>query len=146
MREILTEIVIGGSAADVWRVLTDLDRFAEWNPFIPAAAGEVREGARLRVRILPPGARGMTFTPTVTRVVPERELRWLGHLLIPGVFDGEHIFEIEPVQAHRVRFRQRELFGGVLVPLLWRTLETRTRRGFEAMNAALKRRVEIAGG
>jgi hypothetical protein len=34
------------------------------------------------------------------------------------------------------------VFRGLLVPFLASTLRTTTRRGFEAMNAALKKRVE----
>ena len=45
----------------------------------------------------------MTFKPRVLNAEPERELRWLGHLLVPGLFDGEHSFTIEPLQENRVR-------------------------------------------
>lgn len=86
----------------------------------------------------------MTFRPTVLKAEPNRELRWLGHLLIPGLFDGEHIFTIEPLGANRVRFVQREIFTGLLVPLLASGLDTDTRRGFEEMNQALKVRAEQA--
>ena len=84
----------------------------------------------------------MTFTPTVTRVEPERAFRWLGRLLLPGIFDGEHIYEITPLEENRVRFVQRENFRGILVSLFWKNLDTQTRQGFEAMNAALKQRAE----
>ena len=75
MREISTEIVINAPAENVWTVLTDCECYPEWNPFIPDAKGDVREGARL-------------------------------------------------------------------VPILWCSLETNTRRGFLEMNAAPKPRVE----
>ena len=78
-------------------------------------------GERLEVNIQPSGASGMTFRPTVLKVEPNRELRWLGHLLISGLFDGEHIFTIEPLGQSRVRFTQREVFTGLLVPLFART-------------------------
>ncbi len=84
----------------------------------------------------------MTFRPTILKVDLKRELRWLGHLFIPGLFDGEHIFTIEPLEANRVRFVQRERFTGILVPLLAHMLETDTRRGFEEMNQALKVQAE----
>jgi hypothetical protein len=84
----------------------------------------------------------MTFHPTVLKAEPNRELRWLGHLIVPGLFDGEHIFIIEPLETKRVRFVQREIFTGVLVPILWRRLENDTRRGFEELNRALKARAE----
>ncbi len=146
MKELRTAIEINASADTVWAILTDLSQFAAWNPFMPEAEGEIREGARLRVRIAPPGGKAMTFKPTVTRVEPGREFRWLGHLLLPGLFDGEHIYEIAPLAEGGVRFVQREEFRGVLVPLLWKSLETNTRQGFEAMNAALKKRAEEEGG
>ena len=142
MREILTDIVISAPARKVWHVLTDFAHFPQWNPFILAAEGEVKEGARLRVHIAPPGARSMMFTPTVIRVVPEREFRWRGRLLLPGLFDGEHIFEIMSSGPNGIRFVQREEFRGVLVPLLWRRLAMPTRQGFHAMNLALKSQSE----
>ena len=83
-----------------------------------------------------------TFRPEVIKVEVNRELRWLGHLFVPGLFDGEHIFTIEPLGANRVRFVQREIFTGLLVPLFARGLHTETLRSFEDMNHALKIRVE----
>lgn len=142
MRELRTEIEINAPAERVWEILTDLSRFGDWNPFISEAAGEVRKGERLTVRMEPPGGKAMTFKPTVTRVDPGREFRWLGHLLLPGIFDGEHIYEIAPSVDGGVRFTHREEFKGLLVPLLWKSLKTKTRRGFELMNAALKKRAE----
>ncbi|HLE55364.1 MAG TPA: SRPBCC domain-containing protein [Thermoplasmata archaeon] len=62
---------------------------------------------------------------------------------IPGLFDGEHIFEIEPAGAGRTRFVQREVFRGLLVPVLARSLDRDTKRGFEEMNRALKMRAEL---
>jgi hypothetical protein len=72
---------------------------------------------------------------------PERELRWLGHLLLPGVFDGEHYFLLEPIGDNGTRLTQGERFAGILVGLFGGTL-TATGAGFRAMNAALKREAE----
>jgi len=83
----------------------------------------------------------MTFKPTVLGVEPERELRWRGRLLLPGIFDGEHILHVEPLDEARSRFTQAERFSGILVGLFQGTLE-KTELGFEQMNAALKARAE----
>jgi hypothetical protein len=141
MRELRREIDIDAPPAAVWAVLTDTRSYSRWNPFIPHLAGDLREGAKLEVRIEPPGGRAMTFKPTVLGVEPDRELRWLGRLVLPGVFDGEHIFHIEPLDDARSRFTQAERFSGVLVPLFGGTLD-KTELGFEQMNAALKTRAE----
>ena len=142
MKELRTEIEIEASAEHVWQLLTDLASFPQWNPFIRQATGEARVGARLEVFIQPSGARGMTFKPKVLKAEPNRELRWRGRLIMPGLFEGEHVFNIDALGANRVRFTQREVFTGVLVPLFARGLDTDTRRGFEEMNLALKERAE----
>ena len=142
MKELRSEIEIEASAERVWQLLADFPSFPQWNPFIRKATGNIRVGERLEVNIQPSGASAMTFRPTVLKVEPNRELRWLGLLLISRLFDGEHIFTIEPLGEGRVRFTQREVFTGLLVPLFARGLDTDTRRGFEEMNLALKTRAE----
>jgi hypothetical protein len=142
MKELHSEIDIQASDERVWQLLTDFASFPQWNPFILRASGEPKTGTRLEVTIQPSGARGMTFRPTVLKAESKRELRWLGHLLIPGLFDGEHSLTIQPLEANRVRFVQHEIFTGILVPLFAHSLDTDTRRGFEEMNQALKMRAE----
>ena len=81
MKELRTEIEFDGTPEEVWEVLVDLPAYAEWNPFMKKIEGEARAGAKLEVRMKPEGERAMTFRPTVLAAEPERELRWLGHLL-----------------------------------------------------------------
>jgi hypothetical protein len=145
MKELHTEIEIRASAERVWQLLTDFEKFPEWNPFLRRASGRIAVGARLKVFLQPPGARGITMKPKVIRMEPPRELRWLGHLFIPGLFDGEHIFIIEALGPGLVRFIQREVFSGILVPLFSRMLDKDTKRGFLEMNNALKTRAEMVG-
>jgi hypothetical protein len=99
-------------------------------------------GSRLDLQMRPPGGRSMQLRPTVLAAAPSEELRWLGQLGVPGLFDGEHRFRIEPLGTNRVRFVQEERFTGLLAPLVLRFIESGTRRGFEAMNQALKARAE----
>ena len=97
----------------------------------------------LKISVQPVGGKGMTFRPRVLRAVPDQELRWLGRVVLPGIFDGEHFFKIEPLdQGRRTRLIHGERFTGLLVPLLRKNLDRGTREGFEAMNQALKARVE----
>lgn len=142
MRELFTEIEINASPESVWRVLVDFNEYPAWNPFIRNIEGALEEGRRLKVRIEPPGGSAMTFKPVVKKVTLNHEIRWLGHLFIPGLFDGEHRFEIRMTDDTKLRFVQREAFGGLLVPILWKSLKGATQKGFEAMNAALKQRAE----
>jgi hypothetical protein len=143
MEQLRTEIEIDARPAAVWAVLVDLERHAEWNPFLVQASGEVREGERLRVRLSPPGGRAITMRPRVTVADEARTFEWLGHLGVRGLFDGRHRFDLEPLGDGRTRLVQSETFTGLLVPLLARFLEAKTRAGFVAMNEALRARVEV---
>src|SRR5713226_9495625 len=144
MLELRTEIEIDAPVERVWEVLTDFERFPEWNPFIRRIHGKMQVGSRLDVLIGATGTRPMRFRPTVKAVIPNRELRWLGRLGLPRLFDGEHIFQIEPLGSMRTRFIQRERFRGLLVPLLARSLNRDVRRGFAEMNRALRERVTVS--
>ena len=140
--ELHSETAIQASPQLVWEILTDFAAYPEWNPFIPRIDGSVETGSRLDVQLQPPGGRGMRMRPTVLAAAPAEELRWVGHLGIPGLFDGEHRFRIELLGPDRVRFVQEEQFRGLLVPLVFWFIEAGTRQGFEAMNQALKARAE----
>ena len=137
-----SETAIQASPQRVWDVLTDFAAYPEWNPFIPRITGSLETGSRLDVQLQPPGGRGVRMRPTVQAAEPARELRWLGHLGIPGLFDGEHRFRIEAVGTDRVCFVQEEHFTGLLAPFVLRFVERGTQQGFEAMNQALKARAE----
>lgn len=143
MKQVSTEIDINAPAPDVWAVLVDLAAYSEWNPFIVRAAGHVALGERLECHPRLPGSRRtLRFRPRVTKVETERLFVWLGHTLVPGIADGEHIFEIEARDDGRVRLVHRQTFSGILVPVLARLLEKRTEKGFNTFNEALKARVE----
>ena len=143
MKSLYTEIEINAPAILVWNVLTDFDAYPEWNPFIRSFGSIPEPGHTFDVTIQPPGKKAMTFKPVCLALIPEKELRWLGHLIITGLFDGEHVFEIKKIDQTHTLFIQRENFKGVLVPLLWRLISSQTKSGFDQMNEKLKQRAEI---
>lgn len=143
MRELVrSEIEIDAAPERVWQVLTDFGAYPEWNSFITSVEGEARAGAQLTIRIEPVGGRAMTIKPRLVRCDGPTELRWLGRLLLPRVFDGEHIFELSASDGGGTHLVQREEFGGVLVRPLWRMVSGGVEQGFAAMNEALKARAE----
>ena len=142
MYRLETEIEISASPERVWSLLLDFPAYPRWNPFIRSIEGAPVVGHTLNVVIQPPGSRGMRFRPTVLAVAPHRELRWKGKLFVPGLFDGEHYLRLEPRPAGRLIFRHGEMFSGLLVPVLRRSLDGSTRHGFVAMNETVKREAE----
>jgi hypothetical protein len=141
-KQLRTQVDIHASPERVWQILTDFAAYPQWNPFMPRASGSARRGERLTIRLQPVGGRGTTFRPTVLEADPDKRLRWIGRVLVPGVFDGEHSFTIQPLGQGQVRLVQQEDYRGLLVPLLAGSLDRRTLPAFEQMNQALKRRAE----
>ncbi len=135
-----TDVIINSSASEVWQELTDFEEYPQWNPFILQVTGVASPGEELVVRMRL-GDETMTITPTVLVALPDRELCWIGHLFVPGLFDGEHSFVIESLSEDLVRFVQSESFSGLFIPFS-RGLLDGTKLNFEAMNQALKKRVE----
>ncbi len=140
-RHLSSEILIKSSAKQVWTMITNFEEFPSWNPFIRSAKGDLKIGAKLELFIQPSGSKGMTFRPKVLKVDINHELRWLGRLYLPWLFDGEHSLIVEALSENSVKFIQSEHFKGLLIPLSQSILRD-TQRGFEEMNKALKQRAE----
>jgi hypothetical protein len=139
---ISTSIEIKAHPSKVWFYLTDFESYPQWNPFITRVEGEVKKGSRVKIRVEPPGGRAMTFKPTILEYESRRKIRWLGHLLFPGLFDGEHRFELTPNANGTTTLTHSESFRGILVPLFKKQLDNNTLKGFKEMNLALRKRVE----
>ena len=142
MRSLRTEIEINASPERVWNILMDFEKYGEWNPFIQSIEGDAQKGGKLKAVLHQPDSKPMTIKPNCLVAEQGKEFRWLGHMGIPGIFDGEHIFQIEDLGENKVKFIQSENFKGILVGALWKMLDTKTRKGFEMMNEGLKRRAE----
>ena len=142
MKNIHTEIEINASPEKVWSILADFEKYPEWNPFITSIKGNLQEGAKLNARIELVDSKAMTFKPTCLKAEHNSELRWLGHLLVKGIFDGEHIFKMKAIEGGKTKFVQAENFSGLLVPMMWKSLEPKTLKSFGMMNKALKERAE----
>lgn len=135
-----TDVLIDSSPQAVWHVLTATTDYPAWNPEISRLEGQLREGNVIEFAE-GTGPDAMVFHPQILVVRPERELRWKGYVWLPGLFDGEHWFVLEPV-GNRTRFIQGETFTGVLVGRLTLGVLKDTVDSMREMNEALKRRTE----
>lgn len=140
-RNMETQIGIEATPEKVWAVLSDTKTYHEWNPFIRTIEGDLVQGERLKNTMTPLNGGTMVFRPVVLVAESNRELRWLGRLSLPRLFDGEHYFLLK-IQDGGTRLVHGENFCGIL---LWGIGIERFRKSFETMNAALKARVEAAG-
>ena len=136
-KQVKTSINIQASRETIWNILTDFEKFAEWNPFVKSLTGDVKVGNRIEVNL-----QGMTFKPKVLAFEEKSEFKWIGHLWVKGLFDGEHWFYLTENEDGTTHFEHSETFNGILVPLFSKKLDTEIKAGFEEMNARLKERAE----
>jgi hypothetical protein len=139
--ELRAEVEINAPAAHVFAVLTDFQRYHEWNPFIPSIAGQLSVGAELEVELSLPEGKTYQLKPRVTQLATGSELRWRGSYLFPFLLEAEHFFLLTPRGERLTRFVQGENFSGLLLRFAGNAL-TLTARGFVYMNQALKKRAE----
>src|SRR5260370_40026200 len=99
MRTLSATVDIAAPPQQVWAVLADLDAYPQWNPFIRSASGRVAEGATLTLRLVPAQGRAMTFRPKGLAAEPGLLLRWIGRLIMPGLFGGTHQFALEDIRG-----------------------------------------------
>ena len=137
MKTVSATTLIDAPPLAVWAVLTDLSRYPEWNPLFREASGEIAAGKRIRLRsVHPASGRLMTVKPRIVTAEPGVELRWASSL--PGIMSGEHSFVLTPLDGG-TRLAQTEIYGGLLAATV---SIPRTETIFQAMNDALKQRVE----
>jgi uncharacterized protein YndB with AHSA1/START domain len=123
----------------VWAALADLDSYADWNPYITEASGDLEEGKVIRLVLMPPGKGSEDATMKVLTARFERKLRIEDRLVLPGVRDEELTFRVIKITPSRVRFEETARLEGLLAPFA--DLEP-TKNGLEAMAAALAQHVE----
>lgn len=142
LNEISTEINIFANAHKVWQVLTDFKNYAKWNPFVREIEGMPSVGNKLKIHLHTSKGKDRTYSPKVTKVETDSELRWYGKAVIPGIFDGERIFKLEVISNDETKFIHKEIFSGILVDLVGNRLDKDMYDSFNEMNKSLKTRVE----
>jgi hypothetical protein len=138
MKIFTTSINIRASSETVWSILTDGERYPEWEPGTISFEGRVAPGERLEIHTTLAPHR--TFRPTVTEVEPNRRMVWRSGMPL-GLFEGERSFELQPLGNGQVQFYMREAFRGLLMPLIGRSIPD-MHMPFAAFGAALKKRAE----
>lgn len=126
----------------VWEVISQLDRYPEWNPFVVACSSTLAVGdpIRMRVRILP----GVT-QPQTERILehePGRRLSYGIPASALGALASRRSHEVTALTPERTDYRSRFELEGWLAPLVSLLLGRRLAAGFESMSRALQARAE----
>ena len=138
-----TTFPVAAPASVVWGVLTDFERYGEWNPSLPSIRGEVRPGAEVALTLGMPGRPSPKVKAHLGRVETDRCLTWDGNAGADWVFAGHREFVIEESE-HGVRVTHIEDVRGALFPVFRLVMGSAIQRSHDAFNDALKSRCEAA--
>lgn len=142
MKVIETSIVIEASADKVWILLTDLDRYMNWNPFIVFARGPLIVGQRLQLRRASDRTTMLNHGTFTVIDAEEHVLSWTTRWITSKLLNTVYSFTIVPIDAGTSRFTHRETMTG-LIPMLMQHGRLHTIQSFMvSKNKALKRLAE----
>jgi uncharacterized protein YndB with AHSA1/START domain len=133
-------IEISASASRVWSVLTDLDHYPEWNPWIREAHGRLMTGASLELILATPDREVQRVAVTVERVVPIGSATLRFERPDHGGRVTYHEYRLEPTKGGTVLHQVHRIDDPGDGPP--EVVSDRTVLAIEMMNAALKARAE----
>ncbi len=122
----------------IWEILTDAPRYPTWNTTVDRVEGRITAGEKITVYAKLTSSRA--FPVKVTQFDPGKKMAWTGGMPL-GLFKGERTFTLTPGSGGIVEFHMTEVFGGLLSPLIERSIPD-LQPAFDEFAAALKKRAE----
>jgi len=141
-REIRFELNIEASAAVVWEVVSDLDRYREWNPFVIRASSTCEVGAPIMMKVQMFRGFAQAQTETITEFTPPRTISWGLVGRRRWALSSRRCQLVTPDGQLRSRYLSEFKLSGGFAPVVMAVLGGRLEAGFCAMSAAVKRRAE----
>lgn len=138
-------VTIEAPVETVWRVLTDFDRYGEWNPFTPHVKAELTMGGRVDMRVTM-GAFLLKQTEIICAIEPPTRLAWRTTIGARWLLHAVREQRLDVLGDATCRYATSDEFRGVLMPVVILLSGEFVRRGFNAVAVALKRRAESEAG
>lgn len=138
MKEFSASSTIDASPETVWSVLVDGGSYPDWDPGMSRLEGRIAPGEKITAytKISPDRA----FPVTVSQFDPPRLMEWSSHMPL-GLFSGVRTFRLSPRGDGGTDFHVQEVFKGLLLPIIGRTIPDLTET-FAQFAAGLKARAE----
>lgn len=138
------EVEIDAPIDHVWKILTDIDRYADWNPFTPKVETTLQIGAPVHLHVHLVGDRPMHRVETVTRNEPYT-LGWDMKMGARFLLYAERVQVLTTIDENRTRYMTEDCFTGWLRPIVLGLLGKAMQRGFLSCGLGLKKAAESGG-
>jgi uncharacterized protein YndB with AHSA1/START domain len=135
------QAVIAAPVDRIWDILTDLPKYAEWNPWIPSAEGDLEPGGIVWCDVML-GQKKQRAKHVVLVVEPKTHLCWRDAGWNSAFVYGQRCRTLTPRSDGTVLFQQELLIDGLLSKVASLTYGASLRDGLRTETAALKQRAE----
>lgn len=135
-KTVKSELIINAPSEKVWQVLTDFEKYSEWNPTMQLIKGEIKEGNTVTYQFTQDEQKKYDIPAKVVKVIPNELLNQKGG--IPLVLTYNHRYILEP-QGNKTKVTITENYNGIGVNF-WNPKEVE--KAYKKLNLALKKRVE----
>jgi len=138
--EVITQITIKTTPAEVWNMLIDVDKYPDWHPYIKKIEGRLEKRAQIKVTYKKNDTQDAVFSAYIIDMEPNRMLSWGGSLGF--IFRAKHYYRIELVNDDSIKLIQGEYWRGIFGGMYGKKIYVDTARKFELMNNKLKQMLE----
>lgn len=143
-QDIAASIEIDAAPERVWPILIDLGSYGAWNPFTYQVDSTLEIGSPVHLYVQMSPTRKVRSLCTVASVEPPHLLAWGNIMGAPFLMHSMRRQTLEALPDGRCRYTTREVFQGLMVPLVMANAGAQVRQGFERVAQALKERTESA--
>ncbi len=141
--EVEHRVEIAASPGTVWRMLTDLERYSEWNDYSPRVEGVLEIGRVVTVEAHL-GDEVRVVDNLVTVVDPPRTLCWQSQNWYASLARGTRCRHLEPLPNGMLRLRHHERMAGPLAGVVEWLYRPRIEAGLKRLDLALAEAAEQA--
>jgi len=134
--EVITQITIKSSPAEVWSMLTDLEKYPDWHPYIKKIEGKLDKKTKIKVTYKKNDTQEGAFPAYIIDNEVNKKLSWGGSLGF--IFRAKHYYIIEAVGADSVKLIQGEFWRGIFGGMYGKKIYVDTAHKFELMNKKMK--------
>lgn len=141
------KVLIHAPASLVWAVLTDFDRYHEWNPFTVKIESSWKLGDPVHLHIPTPGktpgeGQMMVYTEYLVAWEPEKLLSWEKRPTDADKNAARRDQYIEAIDEETTRYYHTDIFLGLHQDIIMQKTGAWVKMSFDNVAHALKKQVE----
>lgn len=132
---------VDAPAATVWDVITDLDAYSEWNPFVRACQSTLKPGDPMDMTV----QIGKSTRDETEIMQTCDQGRGFAYAMQPpplGALSSFRSHDIEPVDGDRCRYHSHFELKGWLAPVVKMFVGTKLQAGFKGMSEGIRDRAQ----